>query len=122
VTSFLLDANLSPESARYLAVAFGLDVTDLISQGLGHLRDQEVVELAKREDRVIITFDLDIGEIYHRRNRGRFGVILLRLDDQTVEAVNRVLDRFFRSEAATIALERSLVVIDDRRVRVVTRS
>jgi predicted nuclease of predicted toxin-antitoxin system len=117
---FLLDANLSPETTSFLVAAFGIDVTDLMSRGLSHLRDIEVVELAKREGRVIITFDLDLGEIYHRKERGRLGVIMLRLNDQTIEAVNSVLDRFFRTQAATIPLERSLVVIDETRVRIVS--
>lgn len=115
---FLLDANLSPETRQYLTATFGFDVVDLLSLRLGHLVDPQVVELAKRDDRVIITFDLDLGEIYHRRERGQLGVIILRLADQTVESVNRALDHFFRTTAGSIALERSLVVVSDRNIRI----
>jgi predicted nuclease of predicted toxin-antitoxin system len=83
------------------------------------LRDREVVTLAKLEGRVIVTFDLDFGEIYHAEQRGRVGVIILRIRDQTVDSVNRVLERFFESEAANIPLERSLVIIEETRVRIV---
>jgi predicted nuclease of predicted toxin-antitoxin system len=121
VTPFLLDANLSPETAAFLRDTFGFDATDLISRGLGHLRDVEVIALDKHEGRTTITFELDIQEIHRRGDLGAFGVILLRLHDQTVESVNRVLDRFFRDDAAAIDLDRSLVVVDESRARVVTR-
>ncbi|MGH2615140.1 MAG: DUF5615 family PIN-like protein [Thermomicrobiales bacterium] len=114
----LLDANLSPETAAFLRATFGFDVVDLLSLGLSHLKDSEIVEMAKREGRVIITFDLDFGEIYHRRERGRFGAIVLRLEDQTVEATNLALGRFLANLAATVPLERSLVVLDEARVRI----
>src|SRR5262249_16233728 len=117
---FLLDANLSPETRVFLVESFGVDVTDLMSLGLSHLGDAEVVALAKREGRVIITFDLDLGEIYNRKERGQLGVIILRLTDQTLESDNSVLARFFESHASTIPLERTLVDVDETRVRVVS--
>ncbi|MBA2277554.1 MAG: DUF5615 family PIN-like protein [Chloroflexia bacterium] len=120
MTAFLLDANLSPETARFLTATLDLDVSDLISRKLGHLSDIEVVALARREERVIITFDFHIAEMYRHHELGRFGVIRLRLTNQTVEAVNAVLARFFRDESASIPLDNSLVVVDERRVRVVT--
>lgn len=119
MTPLLLDANLSPLSAHYLTSRFAFDVAHLRTLGLGELSDDEVVALARREGRTIVTFDLDFGDIYRRWERGRFGVILLRLDDQTSSAVNRVLDRFFRLEAANIDLVTSLVVLDGKRTRVV---
>jgi predicted nuclease of predicted toxin-antitoxin system len=119
-TRFLLDANLSPLTREYLAATIGFDVVDLLSSGRHGLRDAAVVALAKEQGRVVITFDLDLGEIYHRYERGTLGVIMLRLEDQTVESVNDVLDRFFRTQAQTIALDRSLVVLEAHRVRIVS--
>ena len=115
----LLDANLSPETAAYLRTAFGIDVIDLATIGLDELSDEDVVALARNEGRVIVSFDLDMGEIFHRQDGGPFGLILLRLENQTVESVNRVLDRFFRVEALTIPLSVSLVVLDEVRTRVI---
>ena len=89
MSAFLLDANLSPETREYLSRIHGFDVIDLITERKAGLGDAQVVELAKAEQRVIVTFDLDFGEIYHFAERGRIGVIVLRLDDQAVESVNR---------------------------------
>ncbi|MCL4541892.1 MAG: DUF5615 family PIN-like protein [Chloroflexi bacterium] len=84
----LLDANLSPETAAYLRRRFGFDVIDLISQKLHGLPDAKVVELAKAQQRVIITFDRGFGETYYAHERGAIGVIVLRLKDQAVKTVN----------------------------------
>lgn len=120
MSRFLLDANLSPETTTYLRSTFGLDVVDLLTLGLSHLTDHEVVARAKSEGRVVITFDLDFGQIYHRWERGQIGAIILRLEDQTVESVHRSLGKFFLNVADTIHLEHSLVVADETRVRITT--
>jgi predicted nuclease of predicted toxin-antitoxin system len=121
VSAFLLDANLSPETAAFLRATFGYDVVDLASLGLAHLEDPNVVEYARRRNRVIITFDLDIAEIHHRGQHGRFGVILLRLGVQTVVVVYLVLESFFAATAQeSNPLERSVVVIDEARGQVTT--
>lgn len=122
MTTFLLDANLSPETRRFLEQRFGLDVMDLLTTGLGHLSDEDVVALAKRERRVIVTLDRDFGEIYYRRERGQIGVTVLRVRDQTVEGINAVLERFFTSEASSIDLDHSLVIVEPDRLRVLRGS
>lgn len=90
---FLLDANLSPETAAFLN-KLGFNTKSITKEKLGYLDDEEIVEIAKKEDRIIVTFDLDFGEIYHEREIGKVGVIVLRLDNQTVENVNLVLRKF----------------------------
>lgn len=120
-TRLLLDANISPLTATYLTDVFEFDVASVLILGIQQSDDLEIVRLAQRESRTIITHDLDFGEIFYRGQLGIFGVIMLKLEDQTIESVNAVLERFFRRHAAGIDLERSLVVIDERRMRVSTR-
>jgi len=121
VAKFLLDANLSPKTGRYLREKFNLDIVDLITLGKHDLTDEKVIKLAKKDKRVIITFDLDFGEIYYFSERGKVGIIVLRIENQTVESVNKVLDKFFQKEAKNIDLEKSLVVIDENRIRILPR-
>lgn len=118
MSRFLLDANLSPETGRYLVDAFDMDVVALAGQRLNRLTDSAVVALAHREQRVIITLDKDFGELYHRWERGQLGVIILRLRDESIESVNEVLGSFFRQQVDEIDLDRSLVVLDGTRVRI----
>ncbi|MBC8179945.1 DUF5615 family PIN-like protein [candidate division KSB1 bacterium] len=45
------------------------------------LADEEIVRLSKIEDRIIITFDKDFGELVYRKNMNPAGIILLRIVD-----------------------------------------
>jgi predicted nuclease of predicted toxin-antitoxin system len=119
MTKFLLDANLSPKTAQFLSQTFGLDAVSLVTLGQGGLADADVIALAEAEDRVIITLDLDFGELYHQRAAGEIGVMILRLRDETRTAVEAALARFFRTVAVTIDLDRTLVIIEETRIRVV---
>ena len=122
MAKFLLDANLSPKTRQYLREKFNFDIIDLITENKQGLTDEKVIKLAKKEKRVIITFDLDFGEIYYFSERGSVGIIVLRIQNQTVEFVNKVLFRFFKKEAKNIDLEKSLVVIDDTKVRIIPKA
>jgi len=116
--SFLLDANISPQTADYL-VALGYDAASLLTAGLGQLDDDAIVEIAKQEDRIIVTHDLDFGQIYYFAEGGQVGIIVLRLRIQTVEMVNRVLGTFLQSRAIEIRkLEKTLIVLTETTARV----
>ncbi|MBU7042136.1 MAG: DUF5615 family PIN-like protein [Theionarchaea archaeon] len=39
------------------------------------MSDEEVLTLAIEQNRVIITLDLDFGEIFHFHERGRVGIM-----------------------------------------------
>ena len=113
----LLNANLSHETASFLR-NLGFDALCLLEEGLGTITDEEVVELAKKESRIIITFDLDFGQLYHFREEGEVGIVILRLKDQTVEATNAVLERFFEDfEGEEAQLQKSLVIVEEDRYR-----
>lgn len=75
--------------------------------------------LAKREDRIIITHDLDFGQIYYFAEQGSVGILVLRLHNQTIEAVNDVLSRFLKSAALPEhELEHSLIILSETAYRV----
>jgi len=116
--SFLADENISPESADPLE-ALGYSCHSLRRDGPRRLTDREIVALAKQEEHVILTQDLDFGEIYYFSEKGQVGILVLRLRHQTVEAVNDVLQRFLQSGALTEQqLRRSLVVLSETTYRV----
>ena len=119
MVKLLLDANLSPKTRKYLEDKFNFNVIDLITENKYGLSDDDVIKLAKKKKRVIITFDHDFGEIYYFSERGKVGIIVLRINSQTVESVNKVLDKFFQKEAKNIDLEKSLVVIDENKIRII---
>lgn len=116
---FLLDANLSPITSKYL-VSLGFNSKSITAEKLGHLKDPEIVKIAKKEKRIIITFDLDFGEIYHHEESNNIGVIVLRLENQTPESVNFVLDQFLSKDIDKLKQNlKSLIVIKKGNTRFV---
>jgi len=116
--SFLADENISPESADHLA-ALGYPCRALCRDGPRKLSDREIVRLAKQEGHIILTHDLDFGQIYYLAEKGQIGVLVLRLRHQTIEAVNDVLQRFLQSRALTEQqLRQSLVILSESTYRV----
>lgn len=81
---FLLD-----ESAEYRLASFlrnpGHDVTAIAHDYPAGLADTEVLALARREDRILITNDRDFGELIIRQRLAHAGVIFFRLSDQALQ-------------------------------------
>src|SRR5579862_1527373 len=65
----------------------GHDVTHLREQGLMRMEDPDIVTKARREGRILLTFDLDFGEIMALARHASPSVILFRMRDQTPRAV-----------------------------------
>lgn len=94
----LADENIPLDSVRALRSA-GHDVYSASEVGPG-AADLSHVERAIREDRLIVTFDRDFGEIAVRGpNKPEAGVLLLRLAPKSAEEVTQLLiDLLARSD------------------------
>jgi predicted nuclease of predicted toxin-antitoxin system len=57
---FLLDQNLSPQLVAELMV-FGHDVVHVRDLGMSRSTDAEILQLAHREARIIVSSDTDLG-------------------------------------------------------------
>jgi len=95
----------------------GHAATHLRDEGLHRLPDGEIFEKAIREDRVLLTFDLDFGEIA-ALSRGRaVRVVLFRLHNTRTPHVVARLASVLNESAQ--ALERgALILIEESRHRI----
>lgn len=115
----LLDANLSPETAKFLRT-LDISANSIQEQGLGRLSDEEIIAIGKKESRMIITFDYDFAELWYFKEWGTVGIIHLRTKLQTVEHVNPVLGNFLSNGIIEKeSLQQSLIVLDESEYRVV---
>jgi len=87
----LLDMVISPKSAAHLR-RLGHDAVHLFDLRLEHLSDQEIVEKARSERRVLLTHDLDFGEIMAAGGGRLPSVVTFRLRKMQPDNVNRSLD------------------------------
>ena len=109
---------MSPQTVKLLR-QLGYDIKGVAEAGLKGCEDDEVVNLAARENRIIITHDLGFGSIYYFFKRGQVGIIILRIHPPTVEEVNHVLKNFLKR----VNLEKEkhtkcLIMLNRRKYRV----
>ena len=75
---FLLDANVEYRLATYL-LSFGHNVKTIARDYPSALADQEVLSIAVKEKRVLLTNDRDYGELIFRQHLSHYGIIYFRL-------------------------------------------
>ena len=113
---FKLDENLSPSLAALFA-ADGHEAHSVVQQALGGQPDERIIDVCRRQQRALITLDLDFSNILAYPPAEFTGIIVLRLVDQahiTVEAaIRRVLD-LLPQEPVT----GTLWIVEDRRIRI----
>ena len=93
------------------------DATHLRDQGLHRMPNGEIFDKAIRENRILITFDLDFGEIAALTENRKASVILFRLKNtRTADVIERLASAI---EAFEEALEKgAIVIVEDTRYRV----
>jgi len=84
---FLADAGVSPDTVAFLT-RLGHDAIHVRALDMHRAQDRELVDHARAEGRVIVTFDLDFGDILALGVLDRPSVILLRLSDERPGEVN----------------------------------
>jgi predicted nuclease of predicted toxin-antitoxin system len=85
----------------------------LRDEGLIRLPDPEIAAKAVVEGRVVLTFDLDFGDILAASRGGAPSVVVFRLRNQTPAAVNPRLFRVIEACASELASGAIVIVEDD---------
>lgn len=89
---FLVDENVGTSIVRYLRSARH-DVVWIKDVTPG-LPDRDILRRARKERRIIATYDLDFGELVFLGGEKHYGVILLRPSLDVPENHVRILKRF----------------------------
>ncbi|MFQ5706193.1 MAG: DUF5615 family PIN-like protein [bacterium] len=59
------------------------------------MSDEDILKIANRDQRILVTMDKDFGELVFRRRKGQHGVLLLRLDDANSDEKLAVVKELF---------------------------
>ena len=111
---FLIDECTGSSVAQWLSEQ-GYDVFDVYEQARG-MSDDDLIEKAYIEARILVTNDKDFGEkIYREKNRHK-GVILLRLDDERAKSKIAVIRGLL--ENYSDRLRGNFIVATEQRVRI----
>lgn len=110
---FLADENIPIKAVKYLKQkGFNIISVSEIKPGLS---DKEVIKLANKQNRIIITFDLDFGKLIFKEKLKVKGVILLRFTPKSPQQVAEKIEHLLQAE---IPLENFLLIIKDRSIRI----
>jgi len=113
---FLADKGISPRVVSTLRER-GHEAIHLQEQGLGKLPDGDILAKARAEGRVLLTHDLDFGELLAASDGKLPSVIIFRLKDMRAENVNFHL--FGTLEKQSAALDKGVVCsVSERKVRI----
>src|SRR5438874_13275557 len=105
---------VTPDAAPHLRAA-GHDAVHAADLGLARSSDNELLTVARREERVIITADLDYPRLIALQQTDRPGVILIRGGAYSDREMLALLDRVL-ARASTLDPEHSIVVVDRTRI------
>jgi predicted nuclease of predicted toxin-antitoxin system len=84
---FLADMGISPKTVAFLR-DLGHDAVHLHALGLDRLPDPAILELARSENRILLTHDLDFGELIAAGGEALPSVIVFRLRKMKPESVS----------------------------------
>jgi predicted nuclease of predicted toxin-antitoxin system len=114
---FIVDECTGPAAAQWLRVQQH-DVFSVYEEGRG-MDDDEIIQKAFAENRILITNDKDFGEKIYRQDWSHRGVVLLRLDDERAVIKIDALRRLLAGYADRLADH--YVVVTETRVRFARR-
>ena len=112
---FLADMGVSMTVVRNLREA-GYEAIHLREEGLQRLPDPEIVEKAKQEERIILTFDLDFGDLLAASSEPLPSVIIFRLQNTLSSFVSERLLEVL-SECSDDLETGAIVMVEDSRYR-----
>ncbi len=111
---FLLDADM-PRSSIKVIKNLGFKVEDVRDIGLGSAKDEEIIEYANKNNRIIITRDIDFGEVL--RYPKHPGAIILRLPYTfTAREINKRLEDFLGSISKN-EVKNAIIIVELERYR-----
>lgn len=113
---FLLDMPVSASLLNTIRL-YGHEGVHAHQIGKACAPDEELLELARQEERVIVTADLDFPRLLALSFAAGPGIILFRGGNYSDEEMRDLLDRVFK-EVPHKNLEDSICVVDRKRIRI----
>jgi predicted nuclease of predicted toxin-antitoxin system len=113
---FLADAGISPVTLDFL-IQLGHEAVHVRTLGMQRAPDLDVVERARADSSIVLTFDLDFGDVLALGVLDRPSVIIFRLADERPASVNQRLVTVLDERSADLQTG-VLILVEDTRYRV----
>lgn len=110
----LANENFPLKSILYLR-SKGFDISSIGTDNPS-IKDHFVMDIAIKEERTILTFDRDYGELIFKHNyRPQRGVIYLRLDEYTADEPGKLIEDLINKKE--FDFDNALTVLDNNGIR-----
>lgn len=113
---FLADMGISPATVAWLNQQ-GHDAKHLSEERLHKLSDREIFDKADREKRIVLTTDLDFGEIAVSTASTKISVLIFRQEDRTPTSINQYLEKVINTAKADLE-KGSIITVQEGRIRI----
>ncbi len=113
---FLADMGISQTTVDWLRRQ-GFDAIHVRDLNMHRALDATIVEKATAEERIILTCDLDFGDIVSASGEKYPSVIILRLENETPDNVNKRLSQVLK-ESSAVLLRGAIISVEETRHRV----
>lgn len=82
--------------------------------GKSRALDREVADIAQKENRIVLTLDLDFGYIYYFEKRGFINIVIIRAKSNTPNEIIKLINKFLDSNTKP----EGLIVVTENKIRV----
>jgi len=113
---FLADMGISPATVAWLNQQ-GHDAKHLSEEKLHKLSDRKIFDKADRENRIVLTTDLDFGEIAVSTTSAKISVIIFRQEDRTPSSINQYLEKVINTTKAELE-KGAIIIVQEGRIRI----
>ncbi len=113
---FLADMGISQTTVKWLNKE-GFDTIHVRDINMHRSLDAEILLKAKDEKRIVLTCDLDFGDLLAASREYTPSVIIFRLENETPANVNKRLYRVLK-ESSDALIKGSIIVVEEGRYRV----
>ena len=113
---FLTDENVPPALAEFLRQK-GFDVKETRRVGVSGISDARIIELARRDERVLITFDRHFGNLLLYPLDSHYGIIRIRIHPPLLSDLIQSLEHFLL-EFDVATMKGTLIVLEREGYRV----
>jgi predicted nuclease of predicted toxin-antitoxin system len=110
---FIADENIPKETVDLLKKQ-GVNIVSVTKFASG-LSDIEVLDLANKNGRIVITFDKDFGQLIFKEKRKTKGLILLRFAPKSPQQIAKRIQHVL---ATNIRMENSVITVKKDSIRV----
>ncbi len=113
---FLGNMGISPITIAFLR-ARGHEAKRLLEENLERLPDPDILAKARAERSIVLTNDLDFGDLLAESGAGLPSVIIFRLDDMRPENVNRHLVKIINTHAHDLD-QGAIISVSEHNIRI----